>query len=111
MHCYFLRYSFRTRLTSYKVYCPPLVFLPPCCYTDATMKYIASDPQIMGGTPVIKGTRTPVEVILYRLKEGNSLGAIHDLYPWIALQTLEGAVDEAIHLISSSSHGKDISQA
>ena len=75
------------------------------------MQYLVTDPQIMGGTPVIKGTRTPVEVILYRLKEGNSLEDIHHLYPWIAMQTLEGAVDEAIHLISSPSHGKDISQA
>jgi uncharacterized protein (DUF433 family) len=75
------------------------------------MKYLVTDPQIMGGTPVIQGTRTPVEVILYRLKEGNSLTAIHTLYPWIPLLTLEGAVDEAIQLISSPSHGKAISQA
>jgi uncharacterized protein (DUF433 family) len=43
-----------------------------------TSNYIVSDPQIMGGAPVIKETRTPIVVILYRLKEGNSLEAIHE---------------------------------
>ena len=75
------------------------------------MKYIASDINIMGGTPVIKGTRIPVEVILYRLKEGYTLAAIRKLYPWVSLQTLEGAIDEAIQLIGSSSNDETISQA
>ncbi len=39
-------------------------------------KYIISDPDIMGGAPVIKGTRIPLEVILYRLKEGYSVEEI-----------------------------------
>lgn len=75
------------------------------------MKYISSDPKIMGGALVIKGTRIPVKVILYRLKEGNTLAAIRKLYPWVNLQTLEGAVDEAIQMIRSPSHDKTISQA
>jgi len=29
-------------------------------------KYIISDPNIMGGEPVIVGTRIPIEVILHR---------------------------------------------
>jgi uncharacterized protein (DUF433 family) len=43
-------------------------------------KYIISNQNIMGGAPVIKGTRIPIEVILHRLKEGNSLAAIHKIY-------------------------------
>ena len=40
-------------------------------------KYITSTPDIMGGAPVIKGTRIPMEVILHRLKEGYPIEAIH----------------------------------
>jgi uncharacterized protein (DUF433 family) len=75
------------------------------------MQYITSNPKIMGGHPVIKGTRIPVKVILYRLKEGYTMAAIRKLYPWVTIQTLEGAVDEAIQMISSPSHDKTISQA
>jgi hypothetical protein len=40
--------------------------------------YITSDSQIMGDEPVINGRHTPIEVILYRLKEGNSITAINE---------------------------------
>ena len=66
-------------------------------YNAVTMqKYISSTPDIMGEAPMIKRTRTPIEVILYRLKEGNSVEAIHEMYPWIAVQTLSSAIEEAI---------------
>ena len=35
----------------------------------------------MGGMPVIKGARIPIEVVLYRLKEGYPVEAIHNFYP------------------------------
>jgi uncharacterized protein (DUF433 family) len=68
--------------------------------------YITSSPDIMGGVPVIKGTRIPVEVILYRLKEGYPLGVIHDMYDWVDMKTLEGAIDEAIHSVNTTFHAK-----
>jgi len=67
-------------------------------------KYITSTPDIMGGAPVIKGTRTPVEVILHRLKEGNSIETIH-------VPTLSGAVEEAIHTVTTTLHAKKAPQA
>ncbi len=72
--------------------------------------FITSDPQIMGGEPVITGTRTPIEVILYRLKEGNSITAIHAMYPWIDEQTLSGAIEEAIHTVTTTLHVKKATQ-
>jgi uncharacterized protein (DUF433 family) len=77
----------------------------------SSSKYIISDPQIMGGAPVINGTRTPIEVILYRLKEGNSLEAIHEMYPWIDVDALSGALEEAIHTVTTTLHAKTVSQA
>jgi len=71
--------------------------------------YITSTPNIMGGVPVITGTRIPLEVILYRLKEGYSIEAVHDLYPWVERNTLEGAIDEAIHRITQKFHAEKVS--
>ena len=71
-------------------------------------KYIVSDPQIMSGQSVIKGTRIPIEVIFYRLKEGYPVEAIHNLYPWVDMKTLEGAIDEAIQLITTITHAKEL---
>jgi uncharacterized protein (DUF433 family) len=67
-------------------------------------KYIHSDPDILGGTPVIKGTRIPIEVILHRLKEGNTLKAIQKMYTWVDMKTLAGAVDEAIQIVKTTLH-------
>jgi len=71
------------------------------------MKYLSSDPSVMGGDLVIKGTRIPIDVILYRLKDGYSLKEIHRLYPTPTLKTLNGAIEEAIDLLGSKFHGKN----
>ncbi|WP_172639335.1 DUF433 domain-containing protein [Streptomyces tailanensis] len=60
------------------------------------MKYLSSTPDIMGGDVVIKGTRIPIETILYRIKDGYSLDRIHDMYDWVDRTTLEGAIQEAL---------------
>ena len=73
-------------------------------------KYITSDPQIMGGAPVIRGTRVPIDVILYLLKDGLPLEVIHDDYPQIPLETLSGAIDEAIEAIKMTLHAETVSQ-
>ena len=67
-------------------------------------KYIVSDPNIMGGAPVIKGTRIPIEVILHRLKEGNSVEEVHKMYSWVDIKILTGAVEEAIQTITTTLH-------
>ena len=58
----------------------------------------------MGGAPVITGTRIPLEVILHRLKEGNSLMAIHGMYSWVDIKILTGAVEEAIQTVATTLH-------
>ena len=57
-------------------------------------KYITSKPDVMGGMPCIIGTRIPVEVILYRLKEGNTLKDLHKMYPWVEIEKFEGVLQE-----------------
>jgi len=74
------------------------------------MKYISSTPNIMGGAPVIAGTRIPIEVILYYLKDGYTLDELQEMYNWVDRQTLEGAIDEVISYIGTTLHAENLSQ-
>jgi uncharacterized protein (DUF433 family) len=42
---------------------------------------VASDPEIMGGTPVFRGTRIPVDLIADMLAQGTSAEEILEGYP------------------------------
>lgn len=44
--------------------------------------------------PVITGTRVPIARILFLLKEGYTIEAIHDEFPHVPVKTIEGAVNE-----------------
>lgn len=63
-------------------------------------KYINVDPNIMGGTPVIAGTRVPISVILYRLKEGYNLEQIHDMYRHVSIKLLQKVIEELAENLS-----------
>jgi uncharacterized protein (DUF433 family) len=71
-------------------------------------KYITTDPNIMGGAPVIRGTRVPIEVILHRLKEGYSVAELYKHYPWVDQKTFAGAIDEIIQLVNTTFHAKEV---
>ncbi|MDO8571036.1 MAG: DUF433 domain-containing protein [Candidatus Daviesbacteria bacterium] len=51
--------------------------------SKALKKYITVDREILGGTPVISGTRIPVERIYELIKQGHSLEALKDEYSWV----------------------------
>ena len=65
-------------------------------------RYIVSNPNILGGMPVIMGTRIPVGQILFLLKDGYTIEAIHEFYPHVDMKTLSGTVDEAADLINKN---------
>lgn len=74
--------------------------------------YITSHPKILGGTPVITGTRVPVDMILYRLKEGYSLKEIHNMYRHVSVGILEKVVGQlARKLPAITAHDKTLLQA
>jgi len=60
------------------------------------MNYITSKADVMGGLACIRGTRIPLARILFLLKDGHTLDSIHELYPWVKFDVLEGAIDELI---------------
>jgi uncharacterized protein (DUF433 family) len=73
-------------------------------------KYILSDSDILGGMPVIKGTRVPIARILSLLKEGYTLEEIQEQFDHISLQILEGALEEVAAIINTTSlnNGKQV---
>ena len=66
-------------------------------------KYINSNPEILGGKPVINGTRIPISQILFLLKEGYTVEAIQEYDPHVSLRTLTGALNEAIKIVDNAS--------
>ncbi len=60
-------------------------------YRKARDRYIKSDEDILGGTPVIAGTRLTVYAILGRLQDGDSIDALVEDYPEIPREAFEAA--------------------
>jgi uncharacterized protein (DUF433 family) len=54
--------------------------------------HIHSDPGILGGKPVVKGTRISVELILEYLADGASVAEITDAYPHITEANVRAAI-------------------
>ncbi|HEY1930846.1 MAG TPA: DUF433 domain-containing protein [Acetobacteraceae bacterium] len=56
---------------------------------------IVRDPEILGGRPVFRGTRVPVEVLFENLEDGLSIDEIIEAYPSLnredVIACLEGA--------------------
>ena len=60
-----------------------------------TDNLILEDPEIMGGTPCIKGTRITVYAIEARIKGGDSLAGVLEDYPYITAEQVSAAVENA----------------
>ena len=60
-------------------------------YRQARDQFIASHPDILGGTPVIDGTRIPVYAVLDRLQDGDTLQDLIDDYPEVPPEAFEAA--------------------
>ncbi|MFD2569637.1 DUF433 domain-containing protein [Spirosoma soli] len=58
------------------------------------------DPEIMGGTPVFRGTRVPVKTLFDHLEEGDSIEVFLDDFPGVtreqAVTLLEMAMSSVI---------------
>ena len=59
------------------------------------MQRIISNPEILGGKPVIKGTRIPVYQILKLLSAGYSIEKVVEDYPDITAEDVKAAIDYA----------------
>jgi len=56
---------------------------------------IVSDPNVMAGKPVIRGTRITVELLLRKLAVGQTVNQILEDYPHITWEGLKAALEFA----------------
>jgi uncharacterized protein (DUF433 family) len=59
---------------------------------EAPDTFISVDPEVMGGTPVIKGTRLTVYSLLGRVEHGETVEDILSDYPDLRLEAVEAAI-------------------
>jgi len=65
-------------------------------------KRIVSDPAILGGKPVIKGSRIAVYLILDLLSEGHSFDDILTIYPHLTLEDIKACIQYAARVCQTT---------
>jgi uncharacterized protein (DUF433 family) len=63
-------------------------------------KRIVSDPDIMLGKPIVKGTRITVELILRKMAEGMTFEELLEAYPHITKDDILAAISYSADVIS-----------
>jgi len=54
-----------------------------------------SDPEVLGGTPVFRGTRVPLQNLFDYLAAGDSLAEFLDAFPSVSRAQAQAALEEA----------------
>lgn len=62
---------------------------------------IAKDPDVLGGTPVFRGTRVPFQALLDYLEGGQTLAEFLDDFPTVTREAAVGALEQAKSLLVS----------
>jgi uncharacterized protein (DUF433 family) len=60
---------------------------------------IIKDPDILGGTPVFRGTRVPIQALFDYLEGGETLEEFLQGFPTVSREAAVAALDEAKHLL------------
>lgn len=73
--------------------------------TVATFENIVHvDPEILGGTPVFRGTRVPVKNLLDYLAAGDTLDQFLDDFPTVKREQAVAALELARDLLTAGAH-------
>jgi uncharacterized protein (DUF433 family) len=62
------------------------------------------DPEVLGGTPVFRGTRVPVKNLLDYLAAGDTLDQFLDDFPTVGRQQAVAALELARDLLTAGAH-------
>lgn len=69
-------------------------------------KYIVMDPDILGGTPVIVGTRIPIERVSSLVRQGYTTSALEEEYPHVDPETIQyiiaSLMEEGLHVFKKT---------
>jgi uncharacterized protein (DUF433 family) len=63
------------------------------------MGVIIKNPNILGGTPVFRGTRVPVQTLFDYLEGGETLEDFLEGFPTVSRESAVSALEEAKHLL------------
>jgi uncharacterized protein (DUF433 family) len=63
------------------------------------MAVITRDPNILGGTPVFRGTRVPIQVLFDYLEGGETLEDFLEGFPTVSREAAVAALEEAKELL------------
>ncbi len=63
---------------------------------------IITNPEILVGKPVIKGTRIPVELVLEYLARNPNLDDLFADYPRLTLEDVKACLEYATHLVQQT---------
>ncbi len=63
------------------------------------VEHIETNPKVMMGKPVIRGTRIPVELILRKLSEGATHAELIEAYPRLTTEDINAAVRYAAEMV------------
>lgn len=61
-------------------------------------KYIIIDPEILGGTPVISGTRIPVERVQALVRQGYTPTTLKREYPQVGLKKIQAIISSLMEI-------------
>ena len=64
---------------------------------------VSSNPNILGGTPVVAGTRIPLSRIFHLLSQGYTIKDIQKEYPQLSIKTIK----EVIAIIAKQAEKRD----
>jgi len=64
---------------------------------------IVKNPNILGGTPVFRGTRVPLQLLFDSLERGHTLEEFLEGYPTVSREMAIAALEEAQELLSAKS--------
>lgn len=65
---------------------------------------VQTDPEILGGTPVFRGTRVPVKNLLDYLAAGDTLDHFLDDFPTVKREQAVAALELARDLLTACAH-------
>jgi uncharacterized protein (DUF433 family) len=67
------------------------------------MGVITKDPDILGGTPVFRGTRVPIQALFDYLEGGDTLEEFLEGFPTVSREVAVAALEEAKQLLLARS--------
>lgn len=71
---------------------------------ESNMEAICTNPEILQGTPVFKGTRVPIRILFEYLEAGDNLSQFLEEFPSVSKQMAQAVLAQALAAASRDAH-------